>query len=263
MATSEVQFADRHKKPVEAHTEGGQVVSNGIDWSDYARMSTVSRNKPWERRRPVPSFAFSDELLRETVLRICERRLNLGVPKGTYEERMKRIDEAAKADVPRLVAIVDGLSRRYVELKADAPERKGLETELQSNDTLIRMHRRGLVALITFILYRHFRGHADSVSICLELDGFLKPPSVRQIVTRAVGIWKQARKTCRECGTEFMPTQYGRQKYCGKACIRKVKARRERAKRARLRLEGLCGPCRQRKREQLHKVNFVSQFSTA
>ncbi len=267
------QFAARRKFPVSVHQEGaeGTIVSNGISFEDYSFMSTVSRNKPFDRRRPVPAFAQDPKLMRQCVLLVCERRLNLNPPKGaTDAERLAAIDKAAKEGIPRLIAIVDELSRTYVREKQenpDSPRLKGLETQIQSYDTLARMHQHGLAGIITSVLYYWFNCHQDSVEVSMSLNNFIRPVTVRQIITRACSVQKRMSRTCRECGATFY-VRGRRHRYCSDRCYRQVHARQRREWRARrkaavllgMAMLGLCPQCKERKLRE--RVNFVAQFSS-
>lgn len=215
------QFAGRHEYPVSARNTLAGWVSTGVAFEDYTRMNTQQRKPSGERRLPTPKWAVNDPMLRTLLVKFTEERAGFRkAQKGTLLERLERAKVAVIAQRPRLVTVLSGLCKQYVELKQygkhpeltdeqvlDVAEKvlgakplfvsghplaaremlahkrsRELEIEIEGIDTYLRYTANGGADTVAAIVYLYYRAGYDSVGVGAELG--LKPPHVRQTLWR-------------------------------------------------------------------------------
>ena len=108
--------------------------SSRISFEDYrAGMHIDGRVVARERRLETPAFALRDDLLREAVLLLCERRLYLPHT-GTHAERLARIDSTANAVADAKREQLANLLRAYSTTKS-ADHRRTWDVQIQNMDS--------------------------------------------------------------------------------------------------------------------------------
>jgi AraC-like DNA-binding protein len=161
----------------------------GIDIRDVTRavgsLHIDRRPLQQERRLETPPWVNNNELLREEVLKACEKRLYLDercrayIPGQTHQERFARIRQTERMDLKRWLETLRKLRERYrTEPKETRPE----EIQLHNVDTFCCLLKRGSVAITVAVVHLYYRLGYNSVEVARELH--LKPPHVRQILAR-------------------------------------------------------------------------------
>jgi hypothetical protein len=245
--------------------------SNGLAFSDYARMQTRMSNKPDKgRRAPTPAWVHNDEVVCEVVTLFMEERAHLVVANqervrkarlGSVCERLDRAQSRLIEKRPELERTLRELCSRFT---TEPENRKMLAILIENFDTQLRISERG-PSIAVAVLHYYYRMGMDSVAVGQELG--LKPVHVRQLLHRLNRTYKifaniqegHARvipfvptiqkqvldaeghlvKVCIECGE---PCAH---KFCKKYCQRKFTNRKKReAKRSRARDEQIkfCSP---------------------
>jgi hypothetical protein len=187
------------KHPVHAeYSADGEWQSTGISFSDYGRMSVHQHKLASCRRIETPSWAVNDSHLRELLVAFMEERAQFRAPiSGTLTERLATAQKKIIAATARLIATIDKLCARYVELKRTVPftpeiakQATNLSRQIETLDTRLRFESKdGGLALVCGVIYRYYRLGLDSVGVGKEL--FIKPPSVRQIIWRLSKTWER------------------------------------------------------------------------
>lgn len=158
---------DRRAKAVTAETE--------ISFQDFGSMHVTKRTQGFGggRRLPSPTWAASDQQVREVVLRYGEDRYSIKDHSGDPATRMARIKAAEQQKIP---ALKEGLEQLLVAYNKNPQEH--FPIQIQNIDTQILILERGVVALTTAAIYRYYRQGHNSVQIGEEF-GF-KSPMVRK-----------------------------------------------------------------------------------
>lgn len=186
--------------PVGAHFEAdGEVVSTGIDFSDFSRMRVQTRGTGIYRQKPTPEYALNHDSMRRLLVRFMEARafskkqIAAGM-RGSDATRLRRAHEALLADVPRLEALATKLCQEYIESKNYGARKEWLkqaEIEIEGTDTQIILAKR-LPEIIVGVIWRSYSLCEDSVAVGKALG--LKPPATRQLLHRLSKVWKQMQK---------------------------------------------------------------------
>lgn len=174
--------------PVHAVFDGHDFTSNGIAFEDYARMQTHQRKLASGRRYEMPSWAANDEQTCGVIARSMEGRAGLRVPKESTDnkERLEAAQRLLKTQEPQLVARLDGLCKRFVELKNDNNEYAPyLGIQIEGLDTQLRLLDR-TAEMLASAIYFYWRCGYTSVETGQQLG--IKPTHVRQTTSRLVEI---------------------------------------------------------------------------
>ena len=183
---AEPAFGNRGRRPVSAELEGdGEFRSPGISFEDYKFMNTMQRKTSGERRLPTPTWATNTSEFRILLTRFLELRAGIREPgAGSLAQRLNAAQQKMLQSIPRKVAVIDRLSREYVELKKTGtdPERALLlEREVRNLDTVIRMIRMGPGGVARMVQIYYGCG-CDSVDVGSEIG--ISPTQVRQTLFR-------------------------------------------------------------------------------
>lgn len=158
----------------------------GLAFADMERMRIVRRSTRQCRKSQTPWWAENDALLREIVLKYCERRYFVHPRKGaTNEERLRAIRDKEQSCIPGFQATLQRLTLTY-HLAHDSclsPEAlQEIAIQIQNVDTQIQIAKRGTASLVTAVAYHYYRLHRTSVDTANELG--VKPPMVRVWIHR-------------------------------------------------------------------------------
>jgi len=170
-------------EPVFAHRHLSMAVSqeSHISFEDYQRMSTRTHTGP---RRPCPAFMLDPEKLRALIVRAVENRAGLRHPwPGTLTERLKRAEAKLLATKARKLAVLDNLCKKYVAAKRAGEPCRKLAQSIEGLDSTISTLDRP-AAIIGAVLFLSYRSGLDSVAVSQQLQGAVKPVTVRQILHR-------------------------------------------------------------------------------
>lgn len=252
MATSQRTFDrfqfERTPRPVHTDFTEDGFQSTCISFDDYRSMHLEKKKLEVQRRLDTPTWALSNEKLRDVVLRYVEMQVSRHPRKtGTPEERLQRAIKGRLEHKPRLEEIIDRLSHEYVAVKnaGNNPARlKQLRIEIEGIDTTLRfLGKEHLLAL--GIVYRYYHRREDSVGVGLAMQ--CKPPHVRQVLRRLFKCAAQVaanrpvsmrinllrglkmnpvvvpgnkQRQCWVCGALFTPT-HGSHRICTAKCKKK------------------------------------------
>jgi hypothetical protein len=179
------QFAGRRAKAVNAHYTPEGWDTTGISFNDFQSMHTHRRQVQRERRLETPEWVHNTKMLREAILRFCERRL--------YIRTWKKLNEPSTlSDADRLARIrekelnfaktrLEPVLRRLIERERTNKSPK-LAIQIQGYDSLIRMCRQGTAGVIARVVHLYYKCGYDSVEVAQETG--LHPPWVRQSLAR-------------------------------------------------------------------------------
>jgi len=163
---------------------GGEVTSTGIAFEDYRRMSTQFHKLAASRRYDVPAWAANDDQTCAVIARSMAGRAGLRIHECTDKERLKKAQQLLKAKEPQLVARLDGLCKRFVELKNDGDEYAAmLGVQIEGLDTQLRILDR-TAEMLGGVVYFYWRCGFNSVETGQQLG--IKPPHVRQTTSRLI-----------------------------------------------------------------------------
>jgi hypothetical protein len=141
----------------------------------------------------------------ELLARFMELRAWIKYPRiGTPERRVMFAQARILADRPKRIAVLDRLSKEYVELKntiGDCDRLRVLETQIRTLDGQLCINDRG-PALIVGILHYFFRCGYNSAETSVALDGVISPVGVRQIASRLEKLWQKM-----QSGQDCKPTK--------------------------------------------------------
>lgn len=165
----------------------GEVDSNGLDWSDYGRMSTHQHKLNSCRKYPTPEWAMSPDKTRAVLLRYLEQRAFLYDAQGTDTERLERVKRVLIAQRAPIIVTMRKLAKKYVALKtAGGSGLRTLAIQIENLDTRARCLET-LAEKTVRIVQLYYGAGLDSVGVGLEVG--LKPPQIRQVLHRLNSIW--------------------------------------------------------------------------
>jgi hypothetical protein len=172
---------------VGADYEGGEVHSTGISFSDYARMHTETHGQNASINRNTPAWAINDQQTALVITRLFERSVSRWARgAGTLKQRLEAAQAALERKIPDLVAVIDSLCQRYVEMKMDGGRKKALrqlEIEIEAYDSRVRFIRSGPAYLAAIIHYRYRMG-LNSSEIASMLNPVVKASTIRRLLYR-------------------------------------------------------------------------------
>jgi hypothetical protein len=186
---------ERKQFPVSANVTADGWRSTGLDWADYARMSTRQRKPSGERKLPTPKWALDDKLLQELLAEFFEGRASCGTLRTEsdvnvplpfaprpIEERLASAQKKLRRQRGVQNHTLDTLCKKIVQEK-DPQRKRALQREIEALDTsLVYTARDGGVAKIAAMVILYYRTTLDSVGVALELN--VKSPHVRQTLFR-------------------------------------------------------------------------------
>jgi hypothetical protein len=157
---------------------------SGIAFGDYERMHVYKRKAKQVRRLPSPEWAQSKEGIRAVVLNYLERRYYIRTHQGTDQERIERIEKAAKSYIPSLRINLGRQMARYQTMVEHGQTRaaEGVAIQVQNIDKQISTIERGIVAIVTAVAYSYHCLGWDSPTVAQEFG--LNPPNVRILLKR-------------------------------------------------------------------------------
>ncbi len=173
--------------PVHAEFIGGEIKSSGVAHDDYARMSTVTHKLAEGRRLAVPTWALNDDEVCVVIAHAMEARAGMrSVKKDTpVHERLLRAEKRLKETQPILVARIDRLCSRYMELKKqiDGSAAAVMGSLVEGVDTQLRLLDH-MPQTYLGVIHFYWRCGYNSVATAAQLG--MKPPHVRQILSKLV-----------------------------------------------------------------------------
>jgi hypothetical protein len=135
--------------------------------------------------------------MRQLLVRFMERRafgrkvwVKRAPMPGTDVERLQRAQNKLLLDVPRLDALATKLCGEYVEGKRTGAAQERLlrlEVEIEGIDTQCRLAK-SMPEIIVGVIYRSYCLGEPSVTVAHALG--LKPPAVRQLLSRLAQTWR-------------------------------------------------------------------------
>jgi hypothetical protein len=175
---------ERH--PVHAEFIGGEIVSSGVAFEDYTRMSTQLLQKLNSNRRLVaPAWAYNDDPLLTVLTRAMEERALISrmLQTGTTKEKLERAQQKLEKMRPELTARIDKLCTLFVAAKRDGDHDivASLGVQVEALDTQIRLLS-DIPKILAGVVYFYWRCGFDSVQTGQQLG--IKPPHVRQLLSR-------------------------------------------------------------------------------
>jgi hypothetical protein len=125
-------------------------------------------------------WALNDGLLREVIVRALEQRAQVRQTDGELLMRLKRAQDAIRAQRKYRITDFWRLQRRF--LRRKRPECKlRIRREIENLDTYLRTTANdGGAALMAAVVYFYHRCGLDSVEVGRETG--IKPPHVRQLL---------------------------------------------------------------------------------
>lgn len=182
------QFAGRYNqlhRPVQVDFIGGEIQSTGLDFRDYSYMHMQERKLAPGRQVAAPDWAMCDTKLRDVVVRALEIRAAFRKPQpGTPAERLARAQrELVTKQRSLLISILDGLCKRYMELKLERahPHKRLLARKIEEADSALRLVDKAAV-IYAGAVFHYYRRGLDSVAVAAALG--IKPPAVRRTLWR-------------------------------------------------------------------------------
>lgn len=180
-------------QPVSVDYRGaGEFASPSISFDDYSRMAIQVRKQSGERRLPTPSWAVNQAELREVLAVYLEKRAHIKPGIGSYFDRLSRAQTLLKRSCSGKIKTLDGLCKRYVELKQaepTSPRLRKLEIQIEALDTQIRLEKKGFAPFVAGVIYYYYRCGLDSVGTGQQLG--IKPPQARKILFELHKAWDQ------------------------------------------------------------------------
>jgi hypothetical protein len=172
------QFAGRRARAVSQESH--------ISFSDFGSMHISRRAVQQARRLPTPDFAMDDKALGMAALKYLENRFRIFGAHGSNMERLARIDETARKNLPWMKRTLKKLLRRYhwwTKWRRKPQERRDkLAVQIAHLDTEIMLLERGVARLVTCAVWLYFRCGWNATEVAEELG--LNAPGIRQWLAR-------------------------------------------------------------------------------
>lgn len=176
-------LVNRH--PVRADFIGGEIVSTGVAFEDYSRMSTQFHKLNAGRRLAAPAWAYNDDPLCAVISEFMVRRAGFRkMLAGTNKERVDTAQQRLEKMRPELVARIDKLCNRFVSAKREGADHETVRLygqKVAEVDTQLRVLSI-MPKIAAGIVYFYWRCGFDSVATSQQLG--INPPHVRQLLNR-------------------------------------------------------------------------------
>lgn len=180
----------RMRYPVEVHAvAGGELESNGIDFSDYVRMGRMQQKLDKCRRQATPTWVLNQSMLRAVLVRYLEMRAFRVVPfpidpNLSESERLRRAEKALEAAIPAKEALLTRLIKECLALKkkgADAARLKKLAVQIENVDTVLVLNK-NVASKAAMVVHLYYGLGLSSVDVATEVG--IKPPHCRVMLWR-------------------------------------------------------------------------------
>ncbi len=183
-----------NRQPVRADFIGGEIVSTGISFDDYSRMTTQLHRLNSGRQLAAPAWVYNDDQLCAVITRCMERRAGMRkMLAGTNSERMATAQQELEKIRPELVARIDRMCNRFVAAKREGADHETVRLygqKVEELDTQIR-----ILSIVPKLLagaaYYYWRCGFDSVAASQQLG--IRPPHVRQLLQRLLASAEELR----------------------------------------------------------------------